>query len=53
MGDIPYEDERMLEFIQYSLWISVPAVSKVIGIAGQRSIWLTEIIFGVSIVVST
>lgn len=35
------------------LWISVPAVSKVIGVVGQGSIWSTEVVFSISIIVST
>lgn len=44
-------NQRMLESIYCSLWISVPAVSEVVGIAGQQSVQLTEVIFGVSVVI--
>lgn len=36
-----------------SLWISVPAVSKLIGTGGQRSVRLAEVVFGISIIIST
>lgn len=48
-------DQSLISYAQTMslLWISVPAVSKVTGVVGQGSIWSTEIVFSISIIVST